>query len=207
MNDIKLKHDPFNLIITGVGGQGNVMSSRIIGNMMSLKGFYVTIGETFGASQRGGSVMSHVRISEKSTVSPQIPKGRAHMIVSLEPSETIRVLMDYGNPDVEVITNTRPAHPVGVISGMMEYPSDDKIKAGINEISSKAWFFDATQMAVKIGHPIFSNIIMAGALAGTDTLPLERETFETIMNTKFPVDKVKSNLDAYDQGVAMTKAL
>ncbi len=200
MGDINLKFDPYNLIITGVGGQGNVMSSRIIGNMMALKGFYVTIGETFGASQRGGSVMSHVRISSKSIVSPQIPKGKAHMVVSLEPSETIRVLMDYGNPDVQVITNTRPTHPVGVISGQAEYPSDEDIKSWINEISKKAWFFDATDMAVKIGHPIFSNIIMAGALAGTNELPLDRELFETIMNTKFNPDKVESNLKAYDQG-------
>lgn len=206
MADMKLKYDPYNLIITGVGGQGNVMSSRIIGNMMSLKGFHVTIGETFGASQRGGSVMSHVRISAGKTVSPQIPKGNAHMIVSLEPSETIRVLMEYGNSDVKVITNTRPAHPVGVISGMMVYPGDAEIRSGINEISEQAWFFDATEMAVKIGHPIFSNIIMAGALAGTGVLPLERETFETIMQTKFPAGKVQSNLAAYDQGVAMTAA-
>lgn len=204
MGNIKLKYDPFNLIITGVGGQGNVMSSRIIGNMMSLKGFYITIGETFGASQRGGSVMSHVRISSKSNLSPQIPNGRAHMIISLEPSEAIRVLRDYGNPDVQVITNTRPTYPIGVISGMMEYPSDEDIKNWINEITSKAWFFDATAMAVEIGHPIFSNIIVAGALAGTGELPLDRDIFETIMNTKFSTEKVKSNLDAYDQGIRMT---
>lgn len=206
MSEMKLKYDPYNLIITGVGGQGNVMSSRIIGNMMAQKGFHVTIGETFGASQRGGSVMSHVRISTGGTVSPQIPKGKAHMIVSLEPSETIRVLKAYGNPDVEVITNIRPAHPVGVISGMLAYPDDEEIRAGINKISTRAWFFDATDMAVKIGHPIFSNIIMAGALAGTGVLPLERTVFETIMKEKFPEGKVKSNLDAYDQGVAITAA-
>lgn len=204
MTDTQLTFDPYNLIITGVGGQGNVMSSRILGQMMAKKGFHVTIGETFGASQRGGSVMSHVRISKDSTVSPQIPLGRAHMVVSLEPSEAIRVLKDYGNPDVQVITNTRPTHPVGVISGMLNYPADEQIRDTINGLSSKAWFFDATGMAVAIGHPIFSNIIMAGALAGTGALPLERPVFETIMKEKFSAGKTRSNLDAYDQGVAIT---
>ena len=99
MTKTLLKQDPYNLIITGVGGQGNVISSRIIGNMLAAKGFFVTIGETFGASQRGGSVMSHVRISTRSTLSPQIPQGKAHMVVSLEPVETLSVLNGYGNPD------------------------------------------------------------------------------------------------------------
>lgn len=77
MNTITLQHDPYNLIITGVGGQGNVLASRMVGDMLSRKGFDITIGETFGASQRGGSVMSHIRISKKGSLSPQIPKGKA----------------------------------------------------------------------------------------------------------------------------------
>jgi indolepyruvate ferredoxin oxidoreductase beta subunit len=111
MENARLKNDPYNLIITGVGGQGNVLASRMVGDMLSQLGFYVTIGETFGASQRGGSVMSHLRISAASTFSPQIPRGRAHMIVALEPTEAIRVLRDYGNPEVGVLCNTRPSSP------------------------------------------------------------------------------------------------
>mgnify|MGYP001615300612 FL=1 len=65
MSAIGLKYDPYNLIIAGVGGQGNVMTSRSVGNMLSQLGLFVTIGDTFGASQRGGSVMSHLRISAK----------------------------------------------------------------------------------------------------------------------------------------------
>ncbi|MBW2349018.1 MAG: 2-oxoacid:acceptor oxidoreductase family protein, partial [Deltaproteobacteria bacterium] len=63
MKEMKLSFDPYNLIIAGVGGQGNVLASRVVGNMLSRKGFTVTIGETFGGSQRGGSVMSHLRVS------------------------------------------------------------------------------------------------------------------------------------------------
>ena len=81
----QLSKDPYNVIITGVGGQGNVMASRVLSNMLVQKGYYITIGETFGASQRGGSVMSHIRVSSKSTWSPQVPKGRADVVVTLEP--------------------------------------------------------------------------------------------------------------------------
>ncbi|MCP4672774.1 MAG: indolepyruvate oxidoreductase subunit beta, partial [Desulfobacula sp.] len=180
----KLKHDPYNLIITGVGGQGNVISSRIIGNMLSCAGFYVTIGETFGASQRGGSVMSHVRISSKDVLSPQIPLGMAHMVVSLEPVEAIRVLSSYGNPDVKVICNTQPTHPIGVISGRLDYPSGEKIKQSLNKLASKIWLFNATNIALGIGDPIFTNIIMAGALSATRELPLSRDIFKTSIETQ-----------------------
>lgn len=198
-----LKHDPYNLIITGVGGQGNVISSRIIGNMLAAKGFFVTIGETFGASQRGGSVMSHVRISSRATLSPQIPQGRAHMVVSLEPVETLGVLNGYGNPDVKVICNTRPTHPIGVISGRLTYPATEDITLWLKSLSSASWFFDATQMAAEIGDPIFANIIMAGALAATGELPLDRQIFEQTIKSKFSADKVALNLKAYDLGAGM----
>lgn len=201
MNNLTLNVDPYNLIITGVGGQGNVMTSRAVGNMLSQLGLHVTIGETFGASQRGGSVMSHLRISAKSSWSPQIPLGQAHMIVSMEPTETLRVLKDYGHPGVKVITNTRPFYPVGVISGQMAYPKDEEIRAWITELSSKAWFLNATEKAVAIGNPVLGNVIMAGALAGTGELPLEREIFQAILATKFTGDKLKMNLEAYDFGV------
>ena len=118
----QLKYDPFNLIITGVGGQGNVMASRVLGNILSKKGYTITIGETFGASQRGGSVMSHLRISSDTCFSPQIPKNQAHMIIALEPTEALRVLAGYGNAEVKVLCNKRPIHSVGVISGEQNYP-------------------------------------------------------------------------------------
>jgi indolepyruvate ferredoxin oxidoreductase beta subunit len=202
MPEFMLKQDPYNVIITGVGGQGNVMTSRTVGNMLSALGFHVTIGETFGASQRGGSVMSHLRISKTSSWSPQIPQGRAHMVVSMEPTEAIRVLKDYGNPKVRVITNTRPFYPVGVISGQIAYPSDQEIRQWITELSDAAWFIDATDKAVSIGAPILGNVIMAGALAGTGELPLLRDAFEMIMATRFSGDKLEQNLEAFDYGVS-----
>jgi len=205
-NKTELKTDPYNLIITGVGGQGNVLASRIIGNMLSGKGLYVTIGETFGASQRGGSVMSHLRISSVSSYSPQIAKGQAHMIVAMEPTEAIRVMASYGNPDVAVLCNTRPIQPVGVIAGEADYPSQDKIREMVGDLSTKSWFVNATDEAMKhMGNPIYGNIMLLGALAGTGELPLPRDEFETIISRDMSADKVKINLKAYDMGMEMVK--
>ena len=195
--------DPYNVIITGVGGQGNVMASRVLGNMLSVKGLQITIGETFGASQRGGSVMSHLRISGTSTWSPQIPEGRAHMVVALEPIEALRVLMIYGNPQTKVLCNTRAIQPISVICGDADYPSLAFLKQSILELTEHAWFVDATAAALKLGNPIYGNIMMIGALAAIGDLPMEREDFRTVISESMASEKTEVNLSAYDTGAQM----
>lgn len=202
----KLSADPFNLIITGVGGQGNVLASRIVGEMLALKGLHVTIGETFGASQRGGSVMSHLRASARpGGLSPQIPCGRAHMVLALEPSEGIRVLKDYGNPEVKVICNMRPIQPIDVICGRLPYPDAADIRRWIAELSAAAWFMDTTEKALELGNPILANVITVGALAGTAVLPLDRSDFETVFSRRMSADKLAINLTAFELGVNAIK--
>jgi indolepyruvate ferredoxin oxidoreductase beta subunit len=203
MKNTSLPCDPYNVIITGVGGQGNVMASRVVGNMLSRKNFNVTIGETFGASQRGGSVMSHLRISEAAYWSPQIPRGKCHLVISLEPTEAIRVLMNYGNPKVRVLCNTRPVHGIGVISGEQPYPTMGEIKSWIEELSEGCWFLEATEKALELGNPIFSNIMMIGAAAGIGALPLDKSDFEAAISATLSSDKLELNLQAYDMGIRM----
>ena len=205
MNQMNLPFDPYNVIITGVGGQGNVMASRIVGSMLSRKGLSVTIGETFGASQRGGSVMSHLRISTGSSWSPQIPNGKCHLIISLEPTEAMRVLATYGNPNVKVLCNTRPIHAIGVISGDQQYPDLDEITAWVAELSEAFWFLDATEKAMELGNPILGNIMMIGAAAGIGVLPLDRKDFEAAIAENLSADKQELNLKAYDLGVGMVQ--
>ena len=205
MKRYELPADPFNVIITGVGGQGNVMASRVLGNMLSDKGFTVTIGETFGASQRGGSVMSHLRISPAATWSPQIPAGRAHVVVALEPTEAVRVLADYGNPDTKALCNTRPIYPVGVLSGATAYPSLEELKKTVAELTAEAWFLDATAEALKMGNPILGNIMMIAALASVANLPLDRRDFERVIAKTLSADKTSVNLAAWDLGARMIR--
>jgi indolepyruvate ferredoxin oxidoreductase beta subunit len=205
MEKIQLIKDPYNIIITGVGGQGNVFGSRVLSNMLVHKGYYVTIGETFGASQRGGSVMSHVRVSAKSTWSPQIPKGKAHLIVALEPVEAIRVLMIYGNQKIKVLANTRPIYPVGVIAGEMDYPSTEAIRATLAELSSFPLLLDATDEAIKLGNSILANIILIGAASRILELPIDREDFKEVILNTLPTSKLDVNLKAFDMGAEMIR--
>ncbi|MBI5443153.1 MAG: indolepyruvate oxidoreductase subunit beta [Deltaproteobacteria bacterium] len=203
MESQALRAEPFNLIIAGVGGQGNVLASRVVGSMLSQKGYTVTIGETFGGTQRGGSVMSHLRISSHRSYSPVIPKAKAHLIVALEPIEAVRLLKDFGNPDVRILCNMRPIHPVQVISGELQYPSLDDVRSWVTELTGQAWFVNATDLALELGARILGNIIMLGALAGTGVLPLERTALESYLSTQLPAGKLPANLAAYDRGMAL----
>ena len=195
-----LVQDPYNIIMTGVGGQGNVMASRVLANMLSRKGYWITIGETFGASQRGGSVMSHIRVSATTTWSPQIPKGKAHVVIALEPMEAIRIMSSYGNREVNVLTNTRPIHPVSVIAGEHNYPSLDAVKKTLDELSSHVWLIDATEEAMKLGNPILSNIIMIGAISGLDLLPVGLQDFMAVIRDTFPEKFLDVNRRAFEIG-------
>jgi indolepyruvate ferredoxin oxidoreductase, beta subunit len=194
-----------NLILTGVGGQGNVMASRTLAGMLVDAGYVVTIGETFGMSQRGGSVMSHLRITPDAVKSPQIPRHGADIIVALEPLEALRVLTVYGNPQVCVLSNSRPVYPIGVITGELKYPSDEAIQASFAQLSAKFWMFDATSAGLQLGNPVLSNIVMIGALAQTGLLPFDRRMFEKEIRKTLTSDKCAVNLKAFDAGVAMIK--
>lgn len=205
MSQMTLAKDPYNIIITGVGGQGNVLASRLLGGMMAAKGYLVTIGETFGASQRGGSVMSHVRISGKAVSSPQIPKGRADVIVSLEPAEAVRVLAAYGNPETFFLTNTEPIYPVGVIKGELEYPPVSEMQAAVKGIISCSYFIDATARAVALGNPILANIVMLGALGGLAVVPFDRDDFKKAIAMRLASVQVPVNLQAFDAGYEMVR--
>jgi indolepyruvate ferredoxin oxidoreductase beta subunit len=165
---MSFEKDPFNVIIGGVGGQGNVLASQIIGHILVSQGYVITIGETYGASQRGGAVMSHLRISASDQFSPLVPEGQCHLLVALEPVEALRILGHYGNPEVMALLNTRPIHPLDVISGDVTYPEVSKVVNKIQELSRRVWTLNATEIALEMGDPIFSNMVMLGALSSID---------------------------------------
>jgi len=195
-----LSKDPFNVIIGGVGGQGNVLASQILGEMLVSQGYVITIGETYGASQRGGAVMSHLRISTKDQFSPLIPEGQCDLLVSLEPVEGLRILDTYGNPRVMTLLNTRPIHPIDVISGDAIYPEVSKVISKIKELSRRVWTLNATEIALEMGDPIFSNIVMLGALCAIGVLPINRQGFESIIRDLLPSRLLEENLKAFDKG-------
>jgi len=196
-----IKADPMNLVISGVGGQGNIMLSRLVGRSLLKKGYLVTIGETLGVAQRGGAVLSNVRISEKMPVGPLIPEGQAHIILSLEPLETLRMLVKFGNSKVVTVTNFHPLFPIDVLSGKAQYPDYEALRQGISELSGSAWFLDATNMGLELGTPIVANVIMLGALIGLDLLPLSRKEIEAEIKASFSPDRAGLNFKALEEGI------
>ncbi len=195
-----LPKDPFNIIIGGVGGQGNVLASQILGEMLISGGYVITIGETYGASQRGGAVMSHLRLSTKNQFSPLIPEGQCDLLVALEPVEGLRILDTYGNPRVMTLLNTRPIHPIDVISGNATYPAVSDVISKMKELSRRVWTLNATEIALEMGDPIFSNIVMLGALCAVDVLPIHRQGFESVIQDLLPSRLLEENLKAFDKG-------
>lgn len=198
---MKSRHDPLNLIVCGVGGQGNILISRMIARILTRNNYLMTIGETFGAAQRGGPVFSSLRISKKKYYGPLIPEGKAHVILSLEPMETLRTLNTYGNPQVITLTNFHPIYPVGVLSKRLSYPDLETIKYAIQGLSKRSSFIKATEMAIELGSPIASNIVMLGAFVGTNQIPLSQEDVEEEIRTTFPSSKVDLNLKALNMGI------
>jgi len=197
---MSLQVDPLNLVICGVGGQGNILISRMIGRILAAQGYQVTIGETFGAAQRGGAVHSSMRISKKRQYGPLIPKGKAHVVVSLEPLETLRILAQYGNEHVLTVSNIQPIQPVGVMARRANYPDMETLQNAVRKLSKAAWLINVSDMALKLKSPIVANIILLGSLVATDNLPIAVEQVEDEIRTTFPPAAVELNLKALAMG-------
>lgn len=200
-----LKPDPLNLIITGVGGQGNVLMSQVLGRALVSRGYKVAVGETFGLSQRGGSVQSHVRISKKQVYGPLIPQGQTHVILALEPLEIMRIIPHSGQPQVKIVVNSRPVPPLNVIAGEAGYPGPKRLRAALEELSAKLWWVNATAVAQRLGDAVMANIVLLGALCATGLVPLQAEDLEESLAEVLPPERLKQNLTALRRGAKLIK--
>ena len=194
-----------NLVIVGVGGQGSLLASRVLGELLLERGWEVTIGETLGLSQRGGTVVSQLRISQAPRPSPVIAAGRAHVIVALEPVEGLRALVRFGNPGVHLVMNTRPILPTGVLSGEQRYPDRQTIVAEAQGLSGRLTLVDASDVALRLGQARLTNMVMLGALDSLGVLPvsLEREALQGVLGRALEPRHVAPNLEAFDAGAAL----
>jgi len=187
MNANELRKDPLNVVIAGVGGQGNVLMSFLIGSALVRSGYFVTIFDNYGASQRLGAVASYIKISQGGfNASPLLHEGDADVIVGMEPIELLRNLTRFGNPEVITIANTRPVYPIGVITGEVEYPDLDKAIETIRSLSAQSWIVSATEEAMKLGNSIYTNVILLGALIGSGALPLDKKSMEGVLRDQLP---------------------
>ncbi len=189
----------FNLIVTGVGGQGSVLASHIVAEAAVEKGFKVRVGETFGAAQRGGKVHSHVRIGEE-VYGPLCPSKSLDVLVGLEPNETLRLALKYANKNTLIITNSRPVPSMDANIGADDYPDVSLIVEALGKISERVVSFDATELAVKAGNERTMNVVILGALASSGKLPFERESLLEAVLGRVPPRTVEVNKTAFITG-------
>jgi indolepyruvate ferredoxin oxidoreductase beta subunit len=195
---------PINILIAGVGGQGNLLASRLLARAAMPKGFQATIGETKGASQRSGSVTSHIRFST-APLGPLIPLKMAHIILGFEPLETLRSARKYSNENTTVIVNPAPVVPMLVAQGLQQYPLLDDIFSELRTLNQDVYVIDATELARDAGDTLALNVVMLGALSGLSLLPFERKDFVNAIIGRVPEKYRDLNERAfhagYEQGV------
>lgn len=183
-----------NIIITGVGGQGVIMASYVLGQAALADGFDVKQSEVHGMSQRGGSVLSHLRFGPK-VWSPLVAQGTADLLLSFEALEALRYI-NWLRPGGMLVYNTLKVNPSTVSSGLAEYPS------GVHDQISVAWDrvrgVNATDLAIKAGNSKAANMVMLGAAA--NSLPFKDETWAKIIADVVPPKTVEANMLAFNLG-------
>jgi indolepyruvate ferredoxin oxidoreductase beta subunit len=192
------------LIIVAVGGQGNLLASRVIGEAALLSSIDVRMSEIHGMAQRGGVVESSIVFGDaQSTV---ISDGEADVLLGFEPSETLRAL-NKCNLNTVVITNLAKLPSFTVTTGKTVYPDLDVLQELIRKKTAKLIAFDATSMAVKAGNVLSVNMVLLGALIQTQTVPLSTETVKEAIIKRTRKAFVESNLKAFDLGFSAAQEL
>jgi len=187
-----------NVLIAGVGGQGNLLSSEIIATAAVSEGFRVRVADVFGAAQRGGDVLSHIRIGEE-VFSPVIRHGGADVLLGFEPVECLRASR-FISPWCTAIFNTRRIYPRDVSIGEAEYPHVSKIVSLLQKLVKKLVYRDFTKIAEKAGNSRVLNLVMVGSLAGLELLPIKKGTFLKVVTETVPVRTKEINLKAFELG-------
>lgn len=195
-----MKKDPLNIIICGVGGQGNILATELLASALVEKGYFTTVGETYGASQRGGSVMSHVRVSSQRQYGALIPRGDADIIIGFEPMEVLRIARDYGYGQTKVVFDPRPNYPLGVLSGDAVYPDIKTIEAELGYRSGWVRVLDATRLAQEVGNAQAANILMMGALTALPEVPLTEDDYHVVLRQRFSGQTLELNIKAFHAG-------
>ena len=184
-----------NIMIVGVGGQGSLLASRILGNAVLLQGYDVKVSEVHGMSQRGGSVVTYVRYGDK-VHSPVICRGEADIILAFEQLEASRWI-SYLKPDGVMIVNTQQINPMPVITGAAKYPSEliDKMKAaGVKVIAA-----DALDLARQAGNEKSVNVALIGLMA--EYIGFNSDILRESIKISVPERFIELNMKAFELGL------
>ncbi len=185
--------DVMKIMIVGVGGQGTLLASRILGNVAIAEGYDVKVSEVHGMSQRGGSVVTYVKYGEK-VYSPIIDRGEADIVLAFELLEAYRAL-PFLKKGGKMIVNTQKMNPMPVITGAAEYPSglEEKL-AAVADLTA----VDARSLAESAGNIKAVNVVLIGILAKSTDVPYE--TWTQVIKNTVPEKFLEVNLKAFDIG-------
>ena len=186
----------FDIVLVGVGGQGVVLASDILAEVAMKNGYDVKKTDTLGMAQRGGSVVSNVRISTH-VDSPVIDRGDANFLVGFEKMETARYASML-RIDGLTIMNDAKQEPASVTSGGEEYPSDEAIETEITKYADNLIKIPATDTAVNLGNAKVLNTVLLGALSFF--LPFTKSSWTTTLREKLPEKIAEINVNAFDAG-------
>jgi len=192
-----------NIIIAGVGGQGVVLLSDILGDASVRGGLKVRGSEVLGMAQRGGSVFSNIRVGSD-VESPMTSEGKCHVLIALEPTEALRNIQ-YVSKDTTVIVNMNKVIPSTVSIGKSKYPELDAVIAKIKEVAGRVVTIDAVAMAEQAGSRQSINVVMLGTLFGTGKMPFTPEIAKEIIGEKFKPKVAEINYKAFDLGYDAVK--
>ena len=186
----------FDLLITGVGGQGVILASNIIGEVALAAGYDVKKTDTLGMAQRGGSVVSHVRLSPQ-VYSPLIRAGEVDIIVAFEKLEAAR-WSHYLRPEGVAIVNNHALRPLSVNLGDERYPGDEEIANILRRGSERIYFIKGTERVKKLGNIKILNVFLLGC--ASVFLPLKIRVWQDIISQHVPPGVRELNITAFSQG-------
>jgi len=196
----------YNIVITGVGGQGVLTAANILGWAALRAGYKVRLGEVHGMSQRFGSVISYVRFGED-VYGSMVPEGKADVMLSFEPVEALRYV-NYLKEGGMIVVNTKPIVPVQVSMGMASYPSLEEIRKVFEEDFKAKWIgFNAEELAEQAGHVVTTNTVLIGALTQIPEFPLDAEHVREVIKISVPPKAVDMNMKAFDLGIKAAKEI
>ena len=192
-----MKHNTLSVLISGVGGQGTILASRVLGKYALLCGYDCKISEIHGMSQRGGSVTTHLRMGEK-VYSPVVWEGSADIIIAFETLEAARV-SHYLKKDGVLLVNEEQILPMPCITGAATYPTDVKEKLLNTFVGTK--FIDAKAVAIKAGSEKATNIVMLGCIC--KLYGLDKEKMQEAIQACVPERFYQLNVTAFTMGYDM----
>jgi len=187
-------------VFIGVGGQGNLLVSRLLGEAALSVEIPVVVSEIHGMAQRGGIVESAVLLGD--VTSPIVSNGEADVLIGFEPLETLRALGKC-NKDTLVITNISPLPPFTVSIGQGEYPPVDEVIDKIHTKVENVITLNGVELAQEAGNPLSLNMVMLGALIGSKAVPITAEAMKETISTSTKKAFLESNLKAFDLGMGV----